>query len=375
MNSHNNLFPWVEAHPDLIYLDSASTSLKPKTMLKGIEDYITNYGLANGRSSSQLSTILDLKLSSINNKVSKLFGASNFFYSSSSTDGLNNIAGLIKTNLGKDLNYIFGIDNHHAALLPFYDNAKSCGFLELDGGFEYDYSIITNDTDVLVITACSNVLGNSINWDKLKEIKVQFPNLLIVCDGTQLLAHQKINFEELSVDIMVSSCHKMYGPDGLGLVFYSNKLLNWTPFKVGGGIVEDVTINDVKYLNSGEQYSAGSVNCEGIFAFNSILDTLNKAYESKLSLSLTGLLAVKGLKLISDPKSTHIISFTLEGHDPYDIATYLGLNGIIIRVGFMCAQPLLNSLSVSNCCRVSIGIYNTQEDIDILTQLIVNYIK
>jgi cysteine desulfurase / selenocysteine lyase len=374
MNSHKGLFPWVDAHPDLIYLDSASTSLKPNTLSIGFNDYITNYGISNGRSSSQLSNLLDLKLSSINAKVSKLFGVTNFFYTGSSTDGLNTVAEMIKLNIGTDLNYAFGIDNHHAGLLPFYSNAKTKLFLDLDSDFEIEFTMVDNSIDVLVITACSNVLGNKLNFDKLQSIKTKYPDLLIVVDATQLLAHQSINFEELPVDIMVSSTHKMYGPDGVGLVFYKDRILNWKPAKVGGGIVENVTKTSTEYLDNGDQFSPGSVNAEGRFAFGASLEVLKQSYLSNPDISFQKLLGIKGLKLISDPNSKYIFTFTIEDHNPYDIATFLGLHGIIIRIGQMCAIPLLQSLGVSNCCRISLGMYNDQVDIDklvlILNQLV-----
>jgi selenocysteine lyase/cysteine desulfurase len=372
MNDLNSMFNWVNNKPNHIYLDTASTCLKPKLVLDGYREAIEDYGIAVGRSSGELSYTVHNKIEAVSNRIKTMYNCDGVFYCGSATDGCNRIAALIEANLGLGVTVGLAIDNHHAALLPFYKftNRVSIG---LDDTKSLDWSQVPQGLDVLVITAMSNVLGNSLDYVKLREYRRANPQTIIVCDATQLLSCKHLDINSNGLDWVVCSAHKMYGPDGLGIVMYSDRMKSWKPAYLGGGIVVNVNCDDATYLTDGEQYTAGSVNLEGIVAMSYVLDWLEETVYNSPALNWSKLYDLDMIQVIST-RNNKICTFIIKQGNALDWATYLAMHSIIVRIGSMCAMPLLSYLGVDECIRVSTGVYNTQGDIDRLVDVIIgNY--
>jgi cysteine desulfurase / selenocysteine lyase len=379
MKNINNNFNFIDKNPDKIYLDSASTTLRHNCILSGTKEYLENYNVNLGRTFGENAYRLQDKVDMIRSKIKQTYNASNLFFSYGATDGLNQIIGILHTNdlINKDSKVVIGIDSHHATILPLYQIGIMPQYIYLDNNLNLDIQSILSLNyipDLICLTLCSNVLGNMITNQDIKAVRQKFPSSYIVLDATQYLASSSIDFDDLGVDAIVASFHKMYGPTGLGIVLYSDRFKNLKPFRVGGGIIIDVSQQDVEYLKDGDQFEAGTINLDGLLGLDSLMDFLIKdVYNNNLNFDLKGINNLKNIKIHSSPNSNRIISFTHETMNNYDLASYLAMYNIIMRVGKHCCNPLMQYLGLDDgTLRISLGVYNTQQDIDTLVEVLKN---
>jgi cysteine desulfurase / selenocysteine lyase len=383
MTNINNDFGFIENNPETIYFDSASTSLRHVSVVDGVKEYTNNYGVNLGRSFGIQAGKLSNKIDKIRSKISKVYGCKNFFFTSSATDSFNHIAELLIANKIIDPNsspfenIVCGIDNHHASILPFLEKGFAIQYIGLDNDFNLDiesFENIQSKPALISLTMGSNVLGNKLKISDIKRIRKMFPNSIITLDCTQYLSYAAIDFDELGVDFVIASFHKMYGPTGLGIVMYNQKYINLTPTRVGGGIVKDVTVDGAIYFNDGTQFEAGTNNLDAIIGLDKLLDFLvQDAYNHK-TLDFSRIYALDSYEFFTCPTSRKIISFKHKVCNNFDLANYLAMNNMIVRVGMHCCNPLMHYLKLEDgLVRVSVGVYNTQEDIDKLCELLVQY--
>jgi cysteine desulfurase / selenocysteine lyase len=383
MTNINNSFGFIVNNPDNIYFDSASTSLRHVSVVDGVKEYTNNYGVNLGRSFGIQAGKLSSKIDKIRAKISKVYGCKNFFFTSSATDGFNHIAELliknniIDPNLTPFESIICGIDNHHASILPFVELGFSVQYIGLDKDYNLDiesFDNIQSKPALISLTMTSNVLGNELKVSEIKKIRKDFPNSIITLDCTQYLSYSDINFDELGVDFVVSSFHKMYGPSGVGIVMYDKKYQLLKPVRVGGGIIKDVTMDGAIYVNDGTQFEAGTANLDGLVALDSLLDFLIKDVYNRKTLDLSSILALDNYEFYCAPTSRKIISFKHKTKNNYDLGNYLAMHNMIVRVGFNCCNPLMHYLKLEDgLVRVSVGVYNTQEDVDRLCEVLKNF--
>jgi len=290
------------------------------------------------------------------------------------------IAVLIKNE--KD-EIILSIMEHHSNLLPWQRLSKELNlklrFIPITKNYALDYNeaekLITKKTALVSICHISNVLGTINDIEKIIRLAKK-NNALTIIDAAQSISHIKIDVKSLDCDFLVFSGHKMLGPTGTGVLYGKEHLLNeMSPFLLGGGIVKDVSTANFVLKDAPEKYEAGTQDYAGAIAFSEAIDYINKLgfenikeHESELTNYL-----LKELKYISGIEVYHtnnlnessgIVSFNIKGIHCHDIASLLNDYNICVRAGHNCAIPLMKSLNIDGCVRVSLVFYNTKEDVD-----------
>jgi cysteine desulfurase / selenocysteine lyase len=378
----DNYFPYLLNNSDKIYLDTAATALKPKFIMDSYLEYLDLYPLSTGRSLNKDSQLLNDRVEKIRAKLIDFYNAEGLFFTANATDSSNHIASLIELNFGlkeTDL-LIIGIDNHHANILPYMALAQKLNlkiiWVYLDQSCQTNLEnlkLILNEKDYIekkkLVLLCmkSNVLDNDLNLDG-----VNFDNkTLVALDATQTMAQKKINFIDSKADFIFASAHKMYGPTGLGFVWYKDKFKHWKPSRLGGGIVKSVSENSVEYYNDGTQFETGTQNYPAILAMEKVLKFLEDYVYTERVLNLSKLEQLEKFRPLYKLKNqTKIVSLVIKEEfkkelNILDVEIFLNIKGFSVRTGFLCAQPLLEYLGEKNgCLRISFGVYTKQEDID-----------
>lgn len=272
---------------------------------------------------------------------------------------------------------------HHSNLLPWQRLAiqkhAKLKFIELDSEQKLDLADakkkITSKTKIVAVAKVSNVLGCINPIKELAKLAHQ-NNAVIVVDGAQAVGHFDINVQELDADFYAFSGHKMFGPDGVGVLYGRKKLLEkMPPYRLGGEMIANVTREGATWAPVPQKFEAGTPNIEGVIGLEGAIDFieqigLNKIHQHEQELvsyvfprmqKLAGL-TLYGPQNISERSS--VISFNMQGIHPHDLATALDLEGIEVRAGHHCAQPLMETLGVESTVRASLAIYNTQEEAD-----------
>jgi len=372
---------------DSIYLDNAATSQKPLCVIEAERDFYLKCNANPLRGFYPLSMEATAMYEEARDKVRGFIGAKSskeIIFTRNTTESMNFIAysyGL--NNLTEDDEIVVSIMEHHSNMLPWrmvseHTKAKlkylKC---EKDGSISSQRldEIITKKTRIFAIGHISNVLGR-INPVEYIIKKVHEVGGIVIVDAAQSAPHVAINVQAMGADFLAFSGHKLLGPMGIGVLYGKEELLEkMPPFMFGGEMIESVRLNKVVYAQLPHKFEAGTVNAAGAVALAAAIDYLQKVGYDRISeteLRLTTK-AVNGLKSIpyvhilgsDDPREHHgIIAFTIEGVHPHDVASILEADGIDVRAGHHCAQPLLEHLGVGSATRASIMFYNTEEEID-----------
>ena len=303
------------------------------------------------------------------------------------TESINIIANGYRSLLKKGDEIILSELEHHSNIVPWQmcckysgANLKIIPLLE-DGsldisGFE---SLISEKTKLVSISHISNTLG-TINPVKYIIKKAHEVGAKVMVDGAQAASHISLNVQELGVDFYCFSAHKMFGPNGVGVLYGKKNLLNKLPVYQGGGeMIKDVSFKKTTYANLPHKFEAGTPNIAGIVAFKKAIDFITDVgisniakYEQKLlEYATEELLKINGLKIYGTAKNkSAIISFNIDGLHPYDIGMILDKFGVAIRTGHHCTQPIMEKYNIPGTARVSLALYNTKEEIDICIEAI-----
>jgi cysteine desulfurase/selenocysteine lyase len=393
--NYKNKFPFFKNNPNLVFLDSAASSQKHEDVINTVNNfYLNDYSNIHRGiyEKSQISTEL---FEETRKKVSKLINAKSekeILFTSGATESLNIIANSLKNILSKEDNIILTPIEHHANLVPYLNSQKDLGFkikyLKFNSEkFDFDYdsleNLIDNKTKILAITLCSNVTGTITDIEKIiKIIRNKKKDILIICDGTALISHKKIDVSKLDIDFLVFSSHKIYGPSGVGILWGKKEnleLLN--PIRFGGNMIDEVFLDKFSLTTLPNRFEGGTPNIEGVIGFGKAIDfILDVGYNNienheeeliyyfieelnKLNLSndikILGITDKKEIK-----RRVGIFSFIYKGIHSHDIGEIFNQNKIAIRVGHHCAMPLHNQIyDISSSSRISFGIYNDKTDI------------
>jgi len=238
---------------------------------------------------------------------------------------------------------------------------------------------ITPKTKVIAITHLSNVTGAILPVKEITDL-AHSKGILVVIDGCQGAPHLKLDMQDLDCDFYAISCHKMYGPTGLGVLYGKKKWLEeLPPYQGGGGMIREVKKVSISYGELPNKYEAGTMATAQVIAFGESIKFINKIgieniekHERELTVYGEEVLRKNNsVKLIGNPKNKgSVLSFTLDGVHPHDIATILDEDGVAIRTGHHCCQPLMKHFSVTGTSRISFGVYNTKDDVDYLVDSI-----
>ena len=368
----------------LTYLDSASTSQKPKVVLDAMKNVYENSNANVHRALYDLGSESTELYESSRELVAKFINANSskeIIFTSGATASINLLAYSIGSQLKEDDEVLISHMEHHANIVPWQQLVKRTGiklkYLPLTDSGEIDLSksseLITAKTKIVSITHMSNVLG-TIN--PIKEIAklTKMVGAVFIVDGAQSVSHMPVNVQDLECDFLVFSGHKMLGPTGVGVLWGKFELLNdLDPFLSGGEMIEKVTLEESTWNEVPYKFEAGTPNYVQAIGLGAAVKFLSKIgmenihkYEKELtSYAVEKLQSIPNLNIHGSPKNRgSVISFNIENIHPQDLAQFLNEDNICIRVGHHCAQPLLETLNETSTARASFYIYNDFSDID-----------
>ena len=376
---------------NITYLDSGATTQKPEQVIKTIEEYYKTINANVHRGAYSLSVETSKIYENARTKIAKFINAESpeqIIFSKNATEALNMLAySYGMENLKKDDEIVLSIMEHHSNLVPWQKVAKTTGaklnYMYINDEFEIsDEEIenkITDKTKIVGITHVSNVLGTINNIQKIIK-QAHKKGAIVIVDASQSIPHIKIDVQDLDCDFLVFSGHKMLAPLGIGVLYGKKHLLNdMTPFLMGGDMIEYVYEQNTTFAPLPNKFEAGTQNIEGVIGLASAIDYIqNIGYEKiaqieeeVVSYAREELSKLDFLELYITPnKQNHsaVISFNIKGVHPHDVASILDTNGVCVRSGNHCAQPLMRYLGIDSTCRASFYLYNTKEDVDKLVK-------
>ncbi|MBE8714534.1 aminotransferase class V-fold PLP-dependent enzyme [Sphingobacterium hungaricum] len=371
----------------LVYLDNGATTQKPKQVIDAIDHYYADMNSNVHRGVHYLSQISTDAFEVTRQKVKDFIHAAQLhevIITSGTTHGINLIAtcfGQAFIHEGDEI--IISAMEHHSNIVPWQ---MLCDFkgavlrvIPMDEHGELDqaaYANLFNERTKLVsFTYVSNALG-TINPVKQMIATAHQHNVPVVLDAAQAVQHIKIDVQDLDVDFMVFSGHKMYGPTGVGVLYGKEALLNaLPPYQGGGDMIKEVTFAKTTYNELPFKFEAGTPNIEAGICLAFAIDYINeigveniKAYEDELfDYAHSRLREIPNIRFIGTAeKRSSVISFLIEGTHPYDVGVILDKLGIAVRTGHHCAQPVMDQFGIPGTIRASLALYNTKEDIDAL---------
>jgi len=383
LNQIKKRFPVFEKIPDLVFFDTAASALKVDTMIKAITECYS-YEYANiHRGMYELSSKLTKRFEDSRLSVSKFINSpspKNIIFTKSATEGINLVSSCLSKNYFNDGDEVLVTSlEHHANLVPWHLVSKKIKIIstKITATGELDYKDllekINSKTKLLAITHMSNVTGSITNFDEIKD-KIRKFDVPILIDGCQYVPHKKLNIIDLDPDFYVFSAHKLYGPSGLGLLYMKDKWINeLDPYQGGGSMIKNVEIDSSTYLEGFQKFEAGTPPIAEVIGLSSSLDFINEVgidniYEFENQLTKYAYDKMKennDLIIYGDFKNqTSIISFNVQGVHFNDLALLLDKKNIAIRTGHHCAQPFMKQFKISGNARMSVGVYNTKDDID-----------
>lgn len=386
--SIKNQFPIFQNHPNLVYLDSAASTQTPQVVLDAMNEYYTNFRSNIHRGLYDLSATATEKYEEARAKVAKFIGADEkeIIFTSGTTHGLNFLASSLGKNLKKGDNIVLTQLEHHANLVPWQMVAKERGlelrFIELENfqpSRESAKKLIDKNTKIVSFALVSNTLGTLTFANEIIEC-AQSVGATTIVDAAQAMAHIGLDVKVLDCDFLVFSGHKMYGPTGIGVVYgKKEKLEMLEPYFYGGDMIREVTFETSTWADIPERFEGGTPNVAGAIGLGAAVDFIGSIgslnileHEVHITERLfEELKKVEGVKIIGpefgEPR-IGVVSFTLDGIHPHDVAEILNRDNIAVRVGHHCCMPLMKLLALPGTIRVSIGVYTTQDDISKLIE-------
>ena len=378
---------------DLVYLDSANSSQKPRVVVDRIYDFYTKEFSNVGRSVHYLAVAATNLYENTRASVQKFINAKDaneIVFTKGATEAINLVASTYGQNHLKEGDEVLLTElEHHSNYVPWHYLRKSKGikieFADINEDGEVTLESIekkiTPKTKIIAVTHLSNVTGAILPIKEIVDL-AHSKNIPVLVDGCQGAPHLNLDMQDLDCDFYAISCHKMYGPTGLGILYAKKKWLEeLPPYQGGGGMISEVKKDSITYGSLPNKYEAGTMATAQVIAFDESIKFLNKIgmnniikHEKELVEYGQELMRKNNsVKLIGNPKNKgSVLSFTIDGIHPHDIATILDEEGVAIRAGHHCCQILHEKLGLAATARASIGIYNTKEDIDKLNSSINN---
>ena len=372
---------------DFIYLDNAATTQKPYTVVEAMKHYYETENANPLRGLYALSIKATDAYEKARESVAKFIHAKSpeeIIFVRNATEALNLVAESYgRAFLKEGDEVLITIMEHHSNLIPWQQIAKEKGavlrFLEPDEEgliSEETFKRALNDkVKIVAMAEVSNVLGNRQNIEKFVKLTHE-KNAIFVCDGAQSVPHRKVDVTESDVDFLAFSGHKIYGPMGIGVLYGKKEILEkMPPFLFGGEMIEYVTKEEATWAELPHKFEAGTVNVGGAVGLQAAIHYVEKLgfsfieeRERELSAYLMdGMKDIPHIRILGSKNGEHhhgIMTFTIDGVHPHDIAEILDSHHLCIRAGHHCAQPLMKFMGTPSTSRVSLGLYNTKSDVD-----------
>ena len=372
---------------NFFYLDNAATTQKPYTVLEAMKNYYETENANPLRGLYELSQKATEAYERARVSVQKFLNAKSpeeIIFVRNATEGLNLVAqsyGRAFLNEGDEV--LITVMEHHSNLIPWQQVAKEKGakpiFLEPNEegliSLESFKKALSDKVKIVAMAEVSNVLGNRQDIETFVKLTHE-KNAIFVCDGAQSVPHRKVDVQEMDVDFLAFSGHKVYGPMGIGAVYGKKELLKkMPPFLFGGEMIEYVTREEATWAELPHKFEAGTVNVGGAVGLEAAIQYLEKLgfsfieeREKELSEYLmAGMKEIPHVRVLGSANGRNhhgIMTFTIEGVHPHDIAEIMDSHKVCIRAGHHCAQPLMKFMGTPSTSRVSLGLYNTKEDVD-----------
>ncbi len=393
-NKYRADFPIFENHP-CVYLDSAATAQRPKCVIEAEKEFYETMNANPLRGLYDLSVKATDAYERSREETASFIGAESseeIIFTRNTSESLNLVAYSYAMNFVKPGDEIVTtVMEHHSNMLPWRMAAEKTGaklvYLEPDaeGNFSDDEIVtkINEKTALVAIGHVSNVLGVVNPVRKIADRAHRYGAVMVV-DGAQSAPHMKVDIKQLGADFFAFSGHKLMGPMGIGVLYGKRELLEkMPPFLVGGEMIESVTLKGTVYADIPHKFEAGTVNAAGAYALAAAIKYINnigfdeiRSIEDGLcemifeGLSRSSHIHIQGSK---DPKKHNgIVSFIMDDVHPHDIASILDADGINIRAGHHCAQPLMEYLKVGSTARASVYLYNDERDIEAFVEKTLN---
>ena len=374
----------------LAYLDSAATAQKPRQVIDAVRSYYETFNANPHRGAYAISERVTEAFEAVRGKVARFLGAGSaeIVFTAGTTDAINLVAlSYGEERVGPGDEILISVLEHHSNLLPWQRLARRTGatLRYLLPGEDGRIALaevrekLTAGTKLVAITHVSNVLGGV---NPIREIAAlaHERGAVVLVDAAQSAPHMRIDVRDLDVDFLAFSGHKLLAPAGIGVLYGRRQLLDsMEPLRLGGGIVEEVTRDAVRYMDAPWKFEAGTQNAEGVIGLGAAIDYLEavgmaniRAIEARLTAyALDRLSALPFVELYggaSGEGRAGILSFNVADVHPHDTATILAAHNVAVRAGHHCAQPLMAFLGVNATCRMSLCFYNTEQDIDRLAE-------
>ena len=389
-NAYRKDFPLLMAQ-DIAYLDNAATAQRPQCVLDAVRRFYCEQNANPLRGLYPLSIAATDAYENAREAVRRFLNAKStaeIVFTRNTTEGLNLVAysyGLSHIKAGDEV--VVSILEHHSDLLPWQMVCRQTGaslkFLdcEPDGSLDLNKAeaLITDKTKLVAVTHVSNVIGRVNPIRQLADMAHKHGAVLVV-DGAQSTPHIPVDVQALDADFLAFSGHKVYGPMGIGVLYGKRALLEaMPPFLTGGEMIESVSREGAVFAELPHKYEAGTVNAAGAAGLHAAIDYVQSVgfeamHRQELALTqrtLAGMADMPHIHVIgSDKPEEHsgIVTFTVEGVHPHDVSEILACDGVDVRAGHHCAQPLLQHLGLSATVRASFAFYNTENEVDRLLQ-------
>lgn len=371
----------------LVYLDNAASSQMPQQVIDSYADYFSNYHSNVHRGVHALSQEATDAFEAARLTMQKFLNAGDsneIIFTSGATDAMNLVAQTFgRANVKEGDEVLISAMEHHSNIVPWKmlceeKNARlkvipmnDCGELDIEA-----YSaMLTEKTRIVGIMHVSNALG-TINPVREMTAMAHEKNIPVLVDGAQAVPHITVDVQDLDCDFYALSGHKMFGPTGVGVLYGKKKLLEeMPPYRGGGDMILSVSFDEIIYNTIPHKFEAGTPGIAQVIGIAKAADYLMEkgreklyAYENELLRYATGRLSeIEGLKIIGTAKNkASVISFVIEGVHPHDIGTILDQEGIAVRTGHHCAQPVMERYNIPATTRASFAFYNTKEEVDAL---------
>ncbi|WP_297086984.1 cysteine desulfurase [uncultured Draconibacterium sp.] len=373
----------------LVYLDTAASAQKPVQVLLKLEQLHNDYYGNIHRGAHYMADKATLEYEEVRDKVKTFINASSrkeIIFTKGATESINLVASsFCEKYVSEDDEIIVSEMEHHSNIVPWQINAEKRkakivklpfndnGLLEIEKLPE----LITSKTRLIAVNHVSNVLGTINPISEIVKIAHK-AGIAVMVDGAQASAHLKINVQELDVDFYAFSAHKVYGPNGVGVLYGKEKWLEeMPPYQGGGQMISEVSFNGTTFNELPYKFEAGTPNITNLAGFGAALDLVNEIgvenigrHEHELLEYATRQLKnIEGLRIYGEaPNKSGVICFNINGIHSYDLGMLIDKMGIAIRTGHHCADPIMQHFGISACARISFGMYNTKEEIDLFMQ-------
>lgn len=384
-------FPML--NKDIIYFDNGATSLKPKCVIDKIKDYYENYSANAHRGDYDISFKVDVEYENAREEVMNFINAKKkeeIVFTSGTTDSLNMIAfGFFQKYLEPSDEVLITTSEHASNVLPWFRLSKLIGckvnFIPLDEDYHVTLDnvkkSITPNTKVISLAGVTNVIGDVRPIKEITRLAHE-RDIFVVVDGAQSVPHIKTDVQDLDIDFLAFSGHKMLGPTGVGVLYGKYEFLNdLEPVRVGGGMNESFdTVDSVYYKEIPTRLEAGTPNIAGVIGLGEAIRYIKKVgidkiHEREIYLRnylIEKLLPMEHIDIINLEADSGIVAFNVEGIFSQDVAYFLNKYNICVRAGNHCAKILKNAIGATNSLRVSLYFYNTETEIDEFVELLKN---